>query len=307
MNRIFRFRMFWGVLAYFFLSGPTSAADIAASMNNQQPIEVSAIGDSANRVGSPVFLTLAFKNVSSVNQILTNVNAEIDASANGRFDGGGFCKSDMAGEYTLAPGETYSLSCRFPVPVGQRSESSGNAIPQDVTNVVGSRKGWSDQSWYDSLFNAKLRLFVDVAVENIGPRDANDNAESPVQNFRFFPIVPVQASETSIFVGGAVGAMLLAVFVWVERLLRNPEVREQWVRNIFVTFLTGLRGALLSAIALLLGQTTQGVGSPVVLTVTDFSGGVLIGLFSYPLAAWISSTLRLNEVFVTTKNNEAVH
>ena len=54
----------------------------------------------------------------------------------------------------------------------------------------------------------------------------------------------------------------------------------------------------MAIVALLLGKTTQGVGSPVSLSVEDFAGGVLIGLFSYPLASWISSTLKLDGNFV---------
>ena len=54
----------------------------------------------------------------------------------------------------------------------------------------------------------------------------------------------------------------------------------------------------MAVVALLLGKTTQGAGSPVSLTVIDFTGGLMIGLFSYPLATWISSTLKLNGAVV---------
>ncbi|MPT26453.1 MAG: hypothetical protein E2602_05925 [Achromobacter sp.] len=284
--------------AVFFISMPFSANanDVAPLPNNPQPLEVTAAGDPTNRVGNTVFIALTFKNTSSKNLIITNVSTEIEASANGRFDGGSSCNSDGFGEHRLNPGETYSQVCRFPIPDSQRTATLGFDPSSSPTanSAAATTNGWSSQSWYDSLFSANLRLSVSVTAESGDSKDGN--AQSI--NLRFFPIVPVKASETSIFVGGAVGAMLLAIFVWVERLLKNPEVRERWVRNIFLTLLTGLRGALLSAIALLLGQTTQGVGSPVVLTVSDFSGGVLIGLFSYPLAAWISSTLKLDGVFV---------
>lgn len=301
MTKILKRGKLLGLSALFVFSGFAAAEDVAQPSNILQPIEVTVIGDPTNRVGNPVFLTLVIKNVSSTTQILTNVSAEIDDLANGRFDGGGFCTLETVLEPTLAPGEAYSQSCRFPVPSPNGANARSTVAPANKARNTNPR-GWSNQSWYDSLFNANLRLFVDVGAQGVGP---SITSKEP-KNFRFFPIIPVQASELCIFVGGAVGAMLLAIFVWVERLLKNPEVREKWAVNIFVTFLAGLRGAILSAIALLLGQTTQVAGSPVVLTVTDFSGGLLIGLFSYPLAAWISSTLRLDEVFVSAKNKQVV-
>ncbi|WP_312539080.1 hypothetical protein [Achromobacter mucicolens] len=305
MNKIYKGGKLLCLSALFVFSSFAGAVDIPKAPNLLQPLEVTVIGDSTNRVGNPVFLTLVVKNVSSTTQILTNVAAEIDDLANSRFDGGGFCTLETVQEPTLAPGEAYSQTCRFPVPSANRVNARSTGASTSLTRSANPR-GWSNQSWYDSLFNANLRLFVDVGVQGIDPTDGPSVAPKEPKNFRFFPVIPVQASELCIFVGGAVGAMLLAVFVWVERLLKNPEVRERWAVNIFVTFLAGLRGAILSAIALLLGQMTQVAGSPVVLTVTDFSGGLLIGLFSYPLAAWISATLRLDDVFVFAKNKEVV-
>jgi len=124
---------------------------------------------------------------------------------------------------------------------------------------------------------------------------------------RFYPSATftVKAPDSSIFIGGVVGAMLLALFVAAERILKNPAVREDWIGTSWVTVLMGLRGGLLAIFALLLGKTTQGGGSPVSLSVADFAGGVLVGLFSYPLASWISSTLKLDSVVVPGKSTGA--
>ncbi|WP_146196866.1 hypothetical protein [Achromobacter pulmonis] len=286
-------------MVIFLISIPAQALDPGDKQplevkNEKQPLEVSATGDPTNRVGSPVLINLTFKNISSSQQIITNATITIDASANSRFNGEMSCNLDGFGEVELKSGETYSQNCRFPVIPKQRGTDEGAGRPASTDG------GWIYPSWYDRLFSANLRLSVNLTLQNTASGDPQVSSA----NFRFFPMVPVQASEISIFIGGAVGAMLLAIFVWVERLLQNPRVRERWIRNLFVTALTGLRGALLSAIALLLGQTTQGIGSPVVLTVTDFSGGVLIGLFSYPLAAWISSTLKLDGEFFGAASKE---
>lgn len=247
-----------------------------------RPVVATVVGDPVNRVGDPIFVTVTLRNASVTAQIIKNFVVRVDGSASGRFDNNGDCALSGIGELTLSPGEIYSQTCRFPA---LNASSRGGALREPAT----SESGWLRQHWYQDLFSADLRLLIDVDVEGSGSR-------------RFFPVISIKANESSVFIGGMVGAMLLALFVLVERLLKNPDVRENWVKNLMVTVLMGLRGGLLAVIALLLGKTTQGVGSPVSLTVVDFAGGILIGLFSYPLASWISSTLKVDGVYVPAKD-----
>lgn len=272
--------------------GSASAPAAAAEGSSSRPVLASVAGDPMNRVGDPVFVTITLRNQAGSLQIVKNLSVRVDAMADQRFVSAGECTLSGVGEITLTPGETYSQTCRFPVAVASPASepdvaaaaaASASAAPSAPSQT--DRTGWARSAWYGNLFGADLRLIIDVDVEGTGSR-------------RFFPVVTVKAGEGSIFVGGVFGAMLLALFVLAEQLLKNPDVRENWVRSFFVTLLMGLRGGLLAVIALLLGKTTQGIGSPVMLTVADFSGGVLIGLFSYPLASWISSTLKLDGVFV---------
>lgn len=268
-------------------SAPSAMVDGAAT----RPVVAAVTGDPLNRVGDPVFVTITLRNQATRDQIVKNLSVKIDAMADQRFSSMGECALSGLGEIMLTPGETYSQTCRFPVAAANRiaePEDAASAIAKPSAPSLAERTGWSTSAWYGDLFSADLRLIIDVDVEGTGSR-------------RFFPVVTVKAGESSIFVGGVFGAMLLALFVLAERLLKNPDVRENWVRSVFVTLLMGLRGGLLAVIALLLGKTTQGIGSPVMLTVVDFSGGVLIGLFSYPLASWISSTLKLDGVFVMAR------
>lgn len=268
--------------------GSASAPAAAAEGSSSRPVLASVAGDPMNRVGDPVFVTITLRNQAGRDQIVKNLSVRVDAMADQRFVSAGECTLSGLGEITLTPGETYSQTCRFPVaaasPAAEPDAAASAAAAPSAPSQT-DRTGWARSAWYGKLFGADLRLIIDVDVEGTGSR-------------RFFPVVTVKAGEGSIFVGGVFGAMLLALFVLAERLLKNPDVRENWVRNVFVTLLMGLRGGLLAVIALLLGKTTQGIGSPVTLTVVDFSGGVLIGLFSYPLASWISSTLKLDGVFV---------
>ena len=241
-----------------------------------QAVQVTAAGDPENRVGAPVFVTIDIKNVSPRPVVVENLTIEVDALASSRFESSSPCVLDRIGEIRLGIGESYRQACRFPISEGgQRSNAASDR--QSLST------GWNAQKWYQYLLAADLRLAVEIGVMSSGTQ-------------RAFPTVQIKAAEYSVFVGGVFGAMLLALFVLVERLLKQPDVREKWGRNLLLTILLGLRGGVMATIALLLGQTTQGGSAPVSLTVVDFSGGILIGLFSYPLASWISSTLKLDSV-----------
>lgn len=250
------------------------------------PVVVTLVGDPSNRVGKPVFVTVTLRNRSAETQLVKNMFLRVDTSEEGRFGASGVCPLTRQSELQLPPGDIYSQTCRFPSPAAEPIQpASGASSPAERL----SPSGWEQASWYSSLFSADLRLLVEVDLEDTGVQ-------------RYYPSITIKAIEASIFAGGVAGAMLLALFVLAERVLRNPEVREDWGKSLLVTLLMGLRGGAMAIIALLLSKTTQGVGSPVVLTVTDFAGGMLIGLFSYPLATWISSTLKLDGAFVKPRS-----
>lgn len=240
-----------------------------------RPVVPEVTGDPTNRTGGPIYITVTLKNVSTKTHVITNLTIRLESGADARFDGMGACDLAVTGEVRLAPNETFSQVCRFPQIATQATEPKEEEKP-----------GWERQRWWQSVFGADLRPSVQVTV-------AGDGGAT------FFPKpISVKSPEWTIFVGGVIGAMLLAIFVAAERILKNPAEREQWPQTLWVTFVMGLRGGLMAIVALLLGKTTQGVGSPVSLSVEDFAGGVLIGLFSYPLASWISSTLKLDGNFV---------
>ncbi|HRP20185.1 MAG TPA: hypothetical protein PK925_06115 [Alicycliphilus sp.] len=218
---------------------------------------------------------MTLKNVSTRTRVIDNLTIRLESGADARFNGVGACSLAVEGTVTLPPNETFSQVCRFPQIATQETE------PKE-----GEKPGWERQRWWQLVFGADLRPRVKVTVAEVGEATF------------FSKPISVKSPEWTIFVGGVIGAMLLAIFVAAERILKNPAEREQWPQTLWVTLVMGLRGGLMAIVALLLGKTTQGAGSPVSLSVEDFAGGVLIGLFSYPLASWISSTLKLDGYFV---------
>ena len=189
---------------------------------------------------------------------------EVDGLQKELFQGQSIeCKLQQLGEENLKKAGGFQQSCRFEM--------------RTLDSV------WSISGLRTYLFANNIRFAVTVSVS--GDRE-----------YRYYPTVMVNASEVSIFVGGIFGALLLALFVWVHKLIVEPRARLYWGRNLGYTFLLAMRGGIMAIIALLIGKTTQGSGSPVALTVIDFAGGVMIGIFSYPLASWMASTLKIESV-----------
>jgi hypothetical protein len=277
---------------YSFAAGPAASASKGVSQASasetptvpNRPIVPEVTGDPTNRTGGPIYVTVTLKNVSANSRVVDNLTIRLESGADGRFDGADACNLAVEGTVTLLPNETFSQVCRFP----QQTTSATEA--KDAT-----KPGWVNQKWWQSFFAADLRPSVTVKVAEVGEATF------------FTKPVSIKSPEWTIFVGGVIGAMMLAIFVAAERILKNPDEREQWPQTLWVTTVMGLRGGLMAVVALLLGKTTQGAGSPISLSVEDFAGGVLIGLFSYPLASWISSTLKLDGVFVGGTANKGIN
>lgn len=230
---------------------------------------VTATGDSDNRTGEPVFVVITVKNVSGQDLLLRNA------------------EFSLAGEWTNVGGKTIRCTLNQRGEIRLRNDLSLEQVCRfDV--VMGGNSGFFKRS-RSGLLSSKLKLSVLLDTKELG-------------SFRYYPSISVPAQEYSVFIGGVLGALLLAIFVWIERMLKKPVMRVYWVRSLVPALLMGLRGGIMAIIALLLGKSSQSAGAPITLTVTDFTGGLLIGLFSYPLAAWITSALKLDTILFNKPN-----
>lgn len=240
------------------------ATTVAATRMPTDPLSVAVVSDPMNRVGQPIFVEFVFRNTSNVDLQFQSMSIQVDSVAKERFDSGSTeCQLQHYGEVVIRQGATLQQGCRF--------QMKPFAI------------GWSVADWRDHLFATDIRYVVNADIISVG-------------NFRYYPSTTIRADELSIFVGGVFGALLLAFFAWIQKLIGEPEAREHWGRSLGFTALLGIRGGIMAIIALLIGKTTQGVGSPVALTVVDFAGGLMVGIFSYPLASWMASTLKIQGV-----------
>lgn len=237
----------------------------ATGAPSSNPITAEVTGHADNRVGETAYFVVAIRNTTAAAIKIKSVEIAIDGPARDRFLEPDACKLQQMGEPQLAPGAAIEQSCNLAMK------------PARVLSL-----GAGHQS---SLLAANVRVSITTSIDRYGI-------------VQVFPSFTIKAPEFSIFIGGWVGALMLALFVWVERILKSPNARQEWGNSLFVTILLGARGGVMAVIALMLSKTTESSGSPVSLTVADFTGGVLVGLFSYPLATWISSTLKLDGVFV---------
>ncbi len=138
--------------------------------------------------------------------------------------------------------------------------------------------------WFRPLGNASLLTFVPgeyqlraIVTFKVPPSNETTVTETTV--------VTLQPPLVSLIWGGIVGSLLLAAFVGTYRLVREP--RDKRVRLLVqILFLAGA-GAVCAVIALILLRRLQGVELPVNVTVADFYGGVVIGLFSFKIGDWL--------------------
>jgi hypothetical protein len=163
-------------------------------------------------------------------------------------------------EPTLLPGTSLKIPCRF--------------APKDA--------GWLRYLAFEpqALFSREIPLSGEVEFVS------GDDQSRPITGEIF-----VAASFAAVFYGGVVGAILLSVFVGASRVVDGNwalrAVPGGFVRAIARAF----RGGICAVLMILLTKVSGGPSAPIQIDVHDFSGGVLVGLFSIPLARWLWSRL----------------
>jgi hypothetical protein len=103
--------------------------------------------------------------------------------------------------------------------------------------------------------------------------------------------VNVSGHPGGMYAGALTGAFLIALFLAIARRSAT-HLRWQALRRIAGSFLLRfVRGGIATAIAILVLQTTSDIRFPITVSVEDFYGGVLLGLFGDQVAQAIEKRI----------------
>jgi hypothetical protein len=158
---------------------------------------------------------------------------------------------------------------------GQEKLSS-YTIPAESTSV------------FRSLMNNQLVTFIPaeydtriVVTYQFPPDPETDHIE--------IAKIKLEPPLIALMWGGAIGAMLLALFRFANRWHNDPVSRSR--KAFYENLGLGLAGCVTAVIALFLLFRLQGLQLPISVTVTDFFGGIIVGLFSFKLGDFIFEKL----------------
>lgn len=137
-----------------------------------------------------------------------------------------------------------------------------------------------DIAWYSPLLNRRLMMFVP------GEYDLTTFVKyqvPPARDTQIQQVIAVRLDPplSSVVWGGVVGALLLGAFSGTYRYRRHGNTTL--VRVLSETSVLVMGGSVCSLIALILLHRVKELALPINLSVTDFYGGIVLGLFSYKI------------------------
>lgn len=171
----------------------------------------------------------------------------------------------------------------------------------DRSPMVADEPGWL-------VIRPKVDAFVTVTIEQAGEK---------LQPIRVTTPIALQPPLYAPYLGGCVGAFALAVLAGVWRFRTSRRLLKARVKfakagwswraaatfslesiltifDLFVFVLSEWGFASITAfVFIVLGQGTSVAGAPIQLTVTNFWGGVTVGLLAFPLNKWLLERLGL--------------
>ncbi|WP_185152836.1 hypothetical protein, partial [Fulvivirga aurantia] len=105
----------------------------------------------------------------------------------------------------------------------------------------------------------------------------------------------------SILAGGVIGSFLLSLFIAILQIKKHSYFKVDRKENIQFTLsllwagiVNFIFGIIVSSAVILLLQRTSDFNLPITLSVEDYLGGIVIGLFSSKLGETLTTTLTSN-------------
>jgi len=99
----------------------------------------------------------------------------------------------------------------------------------------------------------------------------------------------------AIIWGSVIGSFLLSLFIALYNLMKTDFPRRKiWIRFFYVS----VNGIVSGIILVMLIFRMKDLGLPIEISVTDFLGGIVLGLFTFKLGDWVYSKLVDNKALM---------
>lgn len=116
--------------------------------------------------------------------------------------------------------------------------------------------------------------------------------------------ISLKAPISAVIFGGLVGALVLSIFTLTQRFLEKQDLPQNTLAGVWETHwvsrlgavalrivMQSVAGTLCAVVLITLANITDAGSPPIAVSVKDFWGGMVIGLFSVPLAKWVGTKL----------------
>jgi hypothetical protein len=195
------------------------------------------------------------------------------------------------------------------------SSCSTHPTAPPVCEMLGSggQQGVIDVSCQMQLKNSMLKTLTSANML-LGPQRENAQLvvtlatgnNDPGKTIVTDVTISLEPPKVAVAYGGFFGAFLLGLFLLLrERVLRIPPAElpalewkaiATYSRNglnaLIRLFQQAFTGGIVALVIILIARASEGVQPPISVSVQDFWGGTLIGLFSVPLSDWLFSVLK---------------
>ena len=188
----------------------------------------------------------------------------------------------LPGDFVSARGEPLFDSDTLYSPSGDEQMTSG------TERFISFSIPHQNSAWYSPIFNRRLLMFFP------GEYDLTTFVKyqvPPARDTQIQQVVSVRLEPplSSVVWGGVVGALLLGLFSGTYRYRRLQKTTP--VRVLVETSVLVMGGSVCALIALILLHRVKELALPINLSVTDFYGGIVLGLFSYKIGDYLYSQL----------------
>ena len=192
----------------------------------------------------------------------------------------------LPGEYLIARNETPQEINNF----AKMDLESFQLIPGNefIFDII---IPYRDIPWYDDVLNFRLLTFQTKKYEfviTLWYSKVLNKRPTIAQHSKTLEISP---TPSSIVWGGILGSFLLAIFLGAYKFSRNIEPNKP--KDIIVEAVKlFVAGAISAVILVTLLFRMKDLALPINITVNDFYGGIVLGLFTYTLGDWLYKKLR---------------